>query len=435
MLGRLNAWMPQGSYLRNVSILTGGTMFAQGLMVLALPVLTRLYTPEDFNLLAVYVSTVGLVTVFSCLRYNIAIPLPRNDADGMALLALSLIMAVLISLLCAVPVFLAPEASAAVLEQPELAPFLWMIPLGILISSIYNALQYWASRKKRFGLVAKTRINRAVGGVGTQLGAGIGLTSAFGLLFGHMIYGGLGIFALGRNILREDRECLGQVDMARLKSQAIAYRRFPLYSVPESLSNTAGIQLPIILIAAQAAGPEAAFLLLATRVIGMPMSLIGGSVAQVFLAEAPGCLGNGTLGGLTRSTMWALFKVGAPPMVLVGTLSPLLFPLVFGAEWSRAGLLVAWMTPWYVLQFVASPVSMVFHVVGKQLYAMLLAIFSLVLRLAVVIAALAHSPGQASEFYALSGLVFCIVYLMAIAHCANTLGNATVDPTAFKEGP
>lgn len=424
MRARLNALMPQGSFLRNVSILTGGTVFAQGLMVLSLPVLTRLYTPEDFNLLAVYVSVLGLVTVVSCLRYNIAIPLPEEDADGMALLVVSLLAALVISLLCALPVFLAPDASAALLGQPRLTPFLWMIPVGILIASTYNALQYWASRKKRFGLVTKTRVTRAIGGVGTQLGFGAALTSPFGLLFGHMIYGGLGIYGLGRDLLRKDRACLSLVSVTRLTTQALAYRRFPVYSVPEALFNTAGIQLPVILIAAHAAGPEAAFLLLAMRVMGMPMGLIGSSVSQVFLAEAPERLRNGTLGAFTRRTMWTLFKTGTPPLALVGVLSPFLFPWVFGQEWARAGWLVAWMTPWFVVQFVASPVSMIFHVAGKQVFAMLLNIFGLILRIAVVVTALTYMPTHVSELYSLSGLAFSVVYLMSIVYVSKSQENA-----------
>lgn len=399
-------------------------MLAQGLMVLAMPVLTRLYSPEDFNLLAVYVSVLSLVTVVSCLRYNIAIALPKHDEDGMALLIVSLISAIFVSLLCAAPVFLAPEATARMLGQANLRPYLWMIPLGVLIASAYNALQYWASRKKRFGLVTKTRVMRALGGVGTQLGIGVWSPSHFGLMLGHMVYGGLGIFELGRSILREDRKCFGKVNWERLRAQAFSYRRFPLYSVPEALFNTGGVQLPIILIAALGAGSDAAYLLLATQVIGVPMGLIGSSVAQVYLAEGPERLRTGTLGNFTRSTMWTLFKNGAPPIILVGVLSPFLFPLVFGVEWARAGVLVAWMTPWYVLQFVASPVSMIFHIAGKQQLAMWLNALGLTLRLAIVISALSFVPQRASEFYTLGGFLFIVIYLLLIIRVADLQDKA-----------
>ena len=414
MRAALARWLPAGSFARNVGVLTGGTAFAQGLAVLALPLLTRLYAPEDFALLAVYVAIIGIATVVSCLRYNIAIPLPEDDADGMALLAVALIAATGISALLALPVLLAPARTAALLGQPGLAPYLWMVPLGVFLASAYNALQYWASRKKRFGLVTRTRMTRAVGGIGTQAAIGAAAPSPFGLVFGHMLYGGLGVVGLARDLWRQDRAILRRMEGLRIVGIASVFRRFPTWSVPEALFNTAGVQVPVILIAAAAAGPEAGFLMLAMRVMGLPMGLIGSSVAQVFIAEAPARLRDGTLAAFTRSTMWTLFRTGAPPLVAVGALSPLLFPLVFGAEWARAGWLVAWMTPWFVLQFVASPVSMVLHVTGRVALAMGLQAFGLLLRVGPVLAVASAVPERLSEVYALTGAVFYGVYLAVI---------------------
>ena len=407
-------WMPAGSFARNVGVLTGGTAFAQGLAVLALPFLTRLYSPEDFSLLAVYVALIGIATVVSCLRYNIAIPLPEEDTDGMALLAVALISATFVSVLLALPVLLVPSQTAALLGQPGLTPYLWMVPVGVFLASAYNALQYWASRKKRFGLVTRTRITRAVGGIGTQTAIGVAAPSPFGLLFGHMLYGALGVVGLARNLWRQDRSALNGLTVAQVVSQSSSYRRFPIWSVPEALFNTAGVQVPVILIAAAAAGPEAGFLMLAMRVMGLPMGLIGSSVAQVFIAEAPARLRDGTLAAFTQRTMWTLFRTGAPPLVAVGALSPLIFPLVFGAEWERAGWLVAWMTPWFVLQFVASPVSMVLHVTGRVALAMGLQAFGLLLRVGSVLAVVTTAPDLLSEVYALTGAVFYGVYLLAL---------------------
>lgn len=410
----LEHWLPAGSFARNVSVLTGGTAFAQALAVLALPLLTRLYSPEDFSLLAVYVAIIGIVTVVSCLRYNIAIPLPEDDAVGMALLALALLATFVISGLLALPVFLMPVQTAALLGQPGLAPYLWMLPLGVFLASAYNALQYWASRKQRFGLVTRTRITRATGGIGTQAAIGAAAPSPFGLLFGHMLYCGLGVVGLARNLWQRDRPALRELSWAQITIQAATYRRFPVWSVPEALFNTAGVQIPVILIAAAAAGPEAGFLMLAMRVIGLPMGLVGSSVAQVFIAEAPARLRDGTLAAFARSTMWTLFRTGAPVLVAVGVLSPLLFPMVFGAEWARAGWLVAWMTPWFVLQFIASPVSMVLHVTGRVALAMGLQAFGLLLRVGPVLAMSTVGSDRLSEVYAVTGAVFYGVYLLAV---------------------
>ena len=406
--------LPRNGLARNIGILTGGTAAAQAVTVLALPLLTRLYTPADFGLLASYMALVSVASVIGCLRYNIAIPLPETDADGAALLMASLLASTAIGLLAALPVLAMPGQVAAVLGQPALAAMLWMVPVSIWAASLYNALQYWASRRKRFAQVARTRVERSVGGTAVQVGLGWAGTGAFGLLLGQTANNALGTLSLARAAWREDREPLRSIDVARLRRVAATYRRFPLFSVPETLFNTAGVQVPILIIAALAAPSDAGLLFLAMRVMGLPMGLVGTSVAQVYLAEAPARLRAGTLTAFTDRTMRALLKVGAAPLILVGIAAPFAFPILFGAEWARAGALVAWMTPWFVLQFVASPISVVLHVTNRLGAALALQLAGLALRLAAVLGAFVLTPDLVMEVYAVSGAVFYLLYLGVI---------------------
>ncbi|GGY10146.1 polysaccharide biosynthesis protein [Litchfieldella qijiaojingensis] len=423
---RLARFIPKSRFVRNVGILTGGTVFAQGLAALALPILTRMYTPADFSLLAVYMSLLSLFTVISCLRFNIAIPLPEDDGDAINLVALSLLAALGSSVILAIPVLVDPTGTATLLGQPYMETYLWMVPLGVFMASVYSAFQYWASRKKRFGIITKTRMSRATGGAGAQLGFGAISPSPFGLIFGHMIYGGLGIIGLARSMWREDRTIFTKVRWGGVRRNARHYNRFPIYSVPEALFNTAGIQVPIIIIAAMAAGPEAGFLLLAMKVMGLPMGLVGSSVAQVYLAEAPSKLRSGTLTQFTRRNMLTLLKMGGAPLVAVGIASPLVFPYVFGEEWLRAGVAVAWMTPWFVLQFIASPISMVLHVTDNQLAAMLLQAFGLVLRVAAVFLTLQLAETWVIEVFALSGAMFYALYIAVILSVLSAQEKKTI---------
>lgn len=418
---KLASLIPKSTFARNVSILTGGTVFAQGIALLALPVLTRLYSPQDFDLLAVYVALITLISSISCLRYNIAIPLPEAENDAMVLLVLSLVSGLCFGLIFALPAVFAPNATATLIGQPTLAPHLWLVPLGVMLASIYNALQYWASRKKRFGLVTQTRMTRAIGGVGTQLGFGFTNPAPFGLLLGHILYSGLGVIGLGRSILFNDQPAIRALDWDRVRRVSSEYRRFPVYSVPEALFNIGGMQIPILIISAVAVGPEAGFLMLAMRIMGAPMGLIGNSVAQVFIAEAPAKLRDGTLAAFTRRTMWTLFRTSAPLLVAIGVLSPILVPIFFGVEWARAGWLTAWITPWIMLQFVASPVSMVLHVIGRVGLALTVNVASFLLRLAFVLLAMELQPAFISEAYAISGTVFYIIYLLTIIWAVDTV--------------
>jgi O-antigen/teichoic acid export membrane protein len=300
-----------------------------------------------------------------------------------------------------------------------------MVPAGVFLASAYNALQYWASRKKRFGLITQTRMTRAVGGVGSQAALGAITQSPFGLIFGQMLYSGLGSIGLMYNLWSQDRAKLSAVSWRRILRQARQYRKFPIWSVPEALFNTAGNQLPILMLAAFIVGPEVGFLFLAMRVMGLPMALLGASVSQVFLAEAPEKLRNGELSEFTRQTMKRMLGFGAPPLVASAVLAPFFFPLFFGPEWGRAGWLVAWMTPWFILQFVASPVSMVLHVLGRQQVALVLQGTGFVIRLGLVTAALTFASPHAAEVFAVSGALFYAVYLATILCVISSKGQTS----------
>lgn len=404
----------KNKYIKNIGVLTVGTALSQGLLVLVLPVLTRIYSPEDFNLLAIYVSILGLITVFSCLRYNLAIPLPERDEDGALLVLVSLFCSIVVSAISLVPFVFFNGFFANLLGLESFEEYMWVIPIGIFVASVYNSFQYWATRKREFGLIAKTRISRGVGGSGSQLIIGLISPSALGLIIGHTFYVGFGILGLWKYFVRSKKKQRGQDETKAAIRVAKEYKKFPIFSVPEAILNSAGVQLPIIIIAAASAGPEAGYLMLAMRVMGMPMTLVGQSIAQVFLSEAPGKLKQGNLGGFTQRTVLNLLKVGIGPFVLVGAVSPILFPIIFGSEWGQAGELVAWMTPWFILQFISSPVSMVLHVKNQVAIAFFIQIFGFVIRVFPLIFLLKINSHLMAEAFAVSSAAFYAIYIYVV---------------------
>jgi O-antigen/teichoic acid export membrane protein len=303
--------------------------------------------------------------------------------------------------------------------QPKLEPYLWLLPLGIWLSSSYAALQFWSTRRKRFPLIAKTRMTQAIGGSGTQVGLGWAGIVPLGLVLGQMINSGAGIFGLVRDALKNDRPALRAINGPSMRRVFFEYDRFPRYSTFESLANSASIQLPIIIIAALAVGPEAGFLILASRVMLAPMSLIGGAVSQVYLSRASDEFRAGNLDKFTANSLSGLIKTGVGPLIFAGIVAPVAFPIIFGAQWQRAGEMVAWMTPWFVMQFLASPISMLLHVTQNQRTALILQIFGLLLRVStvVVVAYLSHS--WIVESYALSGFIFYLLYFFVVISIAK----------------
>jgi O-antigen/teichoic acid export membrane protein len=166
-----------------------------------------------------------------------------------------------------------------------------------------------------------------------------------------------------------------------------------------------------LIIAAFAVGPEAGFLMLAMRVMGLPKGLVGTSVAQVYLAEASERHIKGDLGRFTRKMMWTLLKSGAPPLIIAATICPFLFPVLFGEEWARAGVMVVWLTPMFILQFVVSPVSTALHILGKLNTAMLVQMVGGVFRVTAVVLAAQFYPAILVETFAISSAIFYLAVI------------------------
>lgn len=424
--------LKSNSYVRSILILVSGTAGAQAITILALPLLTRLYTPENFSVLAVYAALLGMVSVSACLRLDIAIPMPESDSESANLLALSLTSSILISILTGLVIFLYPHEIISLVNQPTLIKYLWLLPIGILLTSTYSALQYWATRKKRFSTIATSRMEQSISGTSIQLVLGwLGITP-LGLIIGQIFSSGGGVIRLARNAFVNDSAALRSINFKEMRRVLKIYENFPKYSSFEALANTIGIQLPIIIIAAAAIGPEAGCLILAMKVLQAPLGLLGSAIAQVYLSRGPEEHRQNNLAEFTSKTVNNLIKTGVGPLIFAGIVAPEAFSLVFGEEWRRAGILAAWMTPWIVIQFISSPISMVMHIVNHQRQMLMLTFTGLLIRLGCILIAIQLGTGYVSEIYAISGGVFyaiCFIVFtkhagLKITHYLTAIKNA-----------
>ena len=401
-------------FLRDVLKLALGTVLGRAIALVALPIVTRLYTPEDFALLAVYLSMVSLVSVVACFRLEIAIPLAVDDEDAVNLLALALLALFCVVGLALIATLSMPGILARWFGNPELAAYLWLVPLGVAMAGTYATFQYWATRARRFGSIARTRIGQAVTGVATMLALGWAGITPLGLLLGNAFNIGAGGLSLAFRALRADRAFFGSVSHKQMKAALRKYYRYPIYSAPEALFNIAGIQVSILLIAAHG-GSEAGYLLLAMQIMTAPMTLLGVSISQVYMSRAPEEFREGRIAPFTLSIMRRLVMVGSGPLIFVGVLAPFVFPWIFGADWARSGEIVAWLVPWMVLQFIASPVSMVMFVVGRQRAMLALTSFGALIRIGSTLyatvaglSAVAIFATSSAVFYAICCAVFVL---------------------------
>lgn len=357
-----------GAFARSVAVLAGGTALAQGLAVLASPLLTRLYSPSSFGVLAAYTAIFSLPVVVASFRYELAIPLPEDEETAGNLLVLSLAIVPGMAFLVGLALWLLRDDIARWTNAPTLKSYLWLLPFSFLGMGAFQALSFWAVRKHAFSYIAQTKLSQSVGMVLTQIGVGFFALEPLGLLLGDVIGRLSGGTMLATLIWRRDRAVSKRVSRPGMRRAALRYRKFPLFSSGSALLNSAGLQLPALLLTALYGPQVAGLFALGQRVVGMPMTLVGQAVAQVYLSEASqlGQRDPSALRRLFLRTSQKLLLVGVVPIAIIGAGGPWLFALLFGERWHEAGVYVQLLTLMFVIQFVVVPLSHTLNVLERQ---------------------------------------------------------------------
>jgi len=294
----------------------------------------------------------------------LAIPLSSNDDGARAVLHLSLLPTLLAGGLLLIVFLLAGETLVIWLNVPGLAPYLWFLPVGAILAGIYQALNSWAVRVRDFKAIAYTRAQQGVGMVLAQVALGWLGTGNLGLLVGDVLGRAAGITRL----LRSARSIWALPCLSSLGQAALRYRKFPLMSMGSTLLNRLGLQLPYLLLAGFYGPQVAGWYMLVQRVMGLPSSLVGQAVAQVYLGEASRLRRENptALKALYINTAQKLFLIGALPILVGGMVGSLLFGFIFGKDWAMAGKYLFLLTPMFAVQFVVVPLSQTLVVLERQ---------------------------------------------------------------------
>lgn len=414
------------NFIYNVFILVGGTAIGQGLTIIASPFLTRFYSPEDFGLLATYVSVLSILVVIASLRYELAIPLPKNNTVASNLLVLSLFIVFIFTLVIGGLLIFFHDFLLKVLNAPLLEKYLWLLPISILGAGIYKVLNYQAIRKQKFGHISKTKVAQSSSQVLVQLGIGVTVGSPIGLFIGDAVGRASGSGTLFKTILHEDKKNLKRWSLKGIKRAAIRYRKFPLLSSFSSLFNTAGLQLPQLLIITLYGAHIAGLFSLVQRVIGFPMTMVGQSVSQVYLSEVVKMVNTGgkNMRSMFLKTSLRLLVFGIVPVAILSFFGPSIFALFFGETWREAGEYSKVLGVMFLLQFIVSPLSQTLNILEYQRWQLAWDVSRLLMVLAVFFLSNVFQFNPLVSIF-LYGIVMSIAYIVLyiLSYIAITKGR------------
>jgi len=381
----------QSEFLRNVGTLLSGTAIAQAIPVLLSPILSRLYSPDDFGILALFMGISIVVSVIATGRYELAIMLPEEKRDASNLVALAVILTTLTSLFTLILVLLLKDFVAGFFDEPGIESWLYFIPLIVFFTGIYNTFNYWSTRHKTFKRNAAARISQSTAMVGTNLGMGFAGTGAVGLVAGYILGQMVAASVLAWKTLRNYSDLTRDVSRHLIMQNARKYKNFLRINTPHAFIGSLqdhGIVYVIMAFFNKAILGSYSF---AFRLVTAPASLIGYSIYQVFYQKATTALQEGQdIQPMVLRIYRNLFVIGLPIFAVLFFWGPPIFAFVFGEEWIMAGEIAAIIAPWLFLNFIATPVSCITVIMNKQWQGMLLSIADIVLKVTAIAIGGAH---------------------------------------------
>lgn len=357
------------SALKQVSFVAGGTLVAQLLNIIILPVVSRVYSPGDYGVMAVYSSVIAILSELSGFRYHLAIPLPKQKRYASALVFLSLIIQIVFVSIVSIVLFVCGDYILKKLSMEVLILYKYLIPLGLLAVGFYNILTQWAIRESLFSAIGRTKISQCLSGAVAKIGIGMLGFKPLGLLIGVIIAQAGGITTLAHAAI--EKEGVPSFKIKNISRVALKYRKFPMYSTLLGVVNSAGANLPQLLLSSFYSFNVAGLYAMASSILFLPSFFVGQAMGQVFIQRASAAKHSGNIANLSFRSYSLLLRIGFFPIALISFFAPNIFACFLGTKWGNSGIYAIALVPFIAYNFAYSPLSMLYILLDKQEIALL----------------------------------------------------------------
>ena len=322
------------SFKGDVLRLASGTGIAQIIGILSIPILSRLYAPEAFGITALFISLTTILGVLACMRYELSIVLPEDDSEAANLLGVSLLFTLITTFCTILIIWFGSSSILEWINMPELAHYLWLIPIGVLFQGFFTAFNYWNTRTKHFTRLSIANVSKQIANTTGTLSAGFSGYATGGVMIvanvGSQV---IATIVLGGQILRDNSNFfLKSINWRKMMASMKRYRKFPIYSSWSALLNIISWQLPVLMLGVFFSPIIVGYYALGFRVIQMPMQLVGQAVGQVFIQRIAQAKKDGSLSIIVERIFRRLLIISFFPLLMLTLLGDNLFLFIYDSH-------------------------------------------------------------------------------------------------------
>lgn len=403
--------MLRSSGVRNFAKLFSANVVAQAIGLLVYPILTRIYSPEDFGLLNLFLSIGGVLTLIAVAEYHYAIVLPKEEKDAVGVFHVGfLLLSCLVILVGVSGVF--SEPISLLFKAPSLSSVYYLLPGYVFLMGLWNLLNYWYTRQQKFGKISIYQMSQSIISSASKIILGIQNLLRVGMVYSVVFAPLISILLVVVGSWRTLTP-LFKFSWNNICQQAAKYKNFPLYVMPRGLLNTLGGNLPTLLLTPYFGLVEIGFFGMALTLAFRPINIVCSSLYQVLYQKVTDKVNEQKeVLSLLRNF---LMQIGVVTLLLFGVLylvMPYMVSFLLGAEWGVVSDYIRIFLPWLFFVVLNTSLSFLPDVFGKQSIYLLFEILYIVVRLlALIIGVRMDSMHMALFLFSMIGAFVLLVEL------------------------
>jgi lipopolysaccharide exporter len=420
-------------FVRNVFVVMSGTAIAQTIGFALSPIISRLFSPEDFGVFGSFCSVSGIIAAGVTLEYSQAIMLPKDRVDAFHLFLVACLAMTAVTLVCLFGCLIAPGSMNSLMKTDG-AWALALLVVATFTSGLNSTCQAWCVRAKGFKQTSTSQVVRSVSSNSLQIGFGVMKVGAPGLIISNVLadlIASLNLFQVVRRDLQTLRHLLR---WQRMKQLAKEYGDFPAYSAPQNVINALSSGLPVLLLTHYYGIHTGGAYAFGMRILSVPMGFFLRPLRQVLFQKASETQHDGKpLGPLYVKATLGLFAIAALPTLLLAIWAPQVFTWIFGDQWHVAGEYSQWLVLWMLFAFCNLPAILFARLIRVQRMVLIFDMTLLAVRsLTLILGGNYFTAGQTIIAFSLVGAAMNFILISLIAYAITKLEGSISLNQIFK---
>ena len=346
--------------LGNIKKLIAGNGLAQAIQFASLLVLSRIYYPSDFGLLAKIQSMSTIAVIVATLQLHLSIPLSKSKNEAQSTVQAIQMICVLFCLgLLPIAFFLG-----------KVFLFSVFLTLFLGLANTYNSYLIYSGS---FGKLSKFYVARAVSIVAFQLSLSV-FSINDGLLWGTLV--GEGLAALYLRIVVLFYLPIKPFELKTTISLIAKWRSFSFYGTTQELVSVLAFYSPLLLFVNKFGESIGGQYAMASRLVWAPVILLVSSISQV-LYHSFGQSNPVDRLKLLESCISKKLVIFSLVLCLISFFLENLFLKILGQQWELTSKLLPITLTWGCIFILSTPFRVMCRAIQLQKYQMVIDAFML----------------------------------------------------------